>query len=162
MPRSRAGPDGRTILVVEDQDDLRRVLVRVLQLEGYAVLQAQDGARALEVLDERGGAVDLVISDLVMPHVGGLELYERSREVAGGTAFLLTSGYDEQAFRKGLAGVPRRRLPGQALRRRRAAGPCPRAHRARARGAGLLSCRDVSTESPAAGAPALAEARTDR
>jgi YesN/AraC family two-component response regulator len=46
--------------------------------------------------------VDLIISDLVMPRMGGLELYERSRAVAPGAAFLLTSGYDEQFHRDGL------------------------------------------------------------
>lgn len=95
---------GKTVLVVEDQEDLRRVLARVLQLEGYAVLQAEDGLRAVALLESCQGEVDLIVSDLVMPHLGGLELLERARVIAPRAAFLLTSGYDEQLNREGLSG----------------------------------------------------------
>jgi CheY-like chemotaxis protein len=74
-----AGPttsslDGRasaTILVVEDEDTLRALLVRMLEAEGYTTIEATDGRDALRVLDEHEGGVDLVVLDMVMPVMDG-------------------------------------------------------------------------------------------
>jgi PAS domain S-box-containing protein len=88
------GGDER-ILVVEDQGDLRRVLMSILQDLGYTVRGARDGMEALGVLDETKGAFDLVISDMVMPHMDGLALLKRCRTLFPGLAFLLQSGYSE-------------------------------------------------------------------
>jgi len=60
--------------VVDDEDAVRAVVVRNLQAEGYEVLRAREGREALRELEEIGGAVDLVITDLVMPGVGGVQL----------------------------------------------------------------------------------------
>lgn len=78
VSQSRAARRGR-ILVVDDEDAVRAVVARSLQAEGYEVLQARDGREALRELEEIGGAVDLVITDLVMPGLGGLQL---ARELA--------------------------------------------------------------------------------
>jgi two-component system, cell cycle sensor histidine kinase and response regulator CckA len=67
---------GRTILVVDDEESLRVMLVRTLAGEGYRVLQAGDGVEALEVLEAEPD-VSLVLTDLVMPRMNGLELAER-------------------------------------------------------------------------------------
>ena len=75
---SRGGLRGR-ILVVDDEDGVRAVVARTLQAEGYEVLVAREGREALRELDEIGGAVDLVITDLVMPGMGGVQL---ARELA--------------------------------------------------------------------------------
>jgi PAS domain S-box-containing protein len=62
------------ILVVDDEEAIRAIVSRMLQAEGYEVLRARDGLEALRELQEVGGAVDLVITDLVMPGMGGRAL----------------------------------------------------------------------------------------
>ena len=67
--------DTRTVLVVEDEDAVRIGIRRLLQDEGYTVLEASNGAKALQLLDEmEAGAVDLVLTDLRMPVMDGREL----------------------------------------------------------------------------------------
>jgi len=73
LVRTRGESRGR-ILVVDDEDAVRAVVARNLQSEGYEVLRARDGREALRELEEIGGAVDLVITDLVMPGMGGVQL----------------------------------------------------------------------------------------
>jgi CheY-like chemotaxis protein len=63
-----------TILLVDDHEDLRRVLFRLLTREGYEVLLAEDGRAALAVIEELHHPVDLIISDVRMPAMGGEEL----------------------------------------------------------------------------------------
>jgi len=65
-PRGRA-----TILVVEDEESLRTLIVRMLDAEGYATLQAADGREALAVVEAHEGEVDLVVTDMVMPVMDG-------------------------------------------------------------------------------------------
>ena len=71
--RSGSRPRAR-LLVVEDEDSVRIVITRTLQGEGYEVLGARDGREALRLLEEVGGAVNLVITDVVMPGMGGAQL----------------------------------------------------------------------------------------
>jgi CheY-like chemotaxis protein len=71
--RSRERLRGR-ILVVDDEEAIRAIVARTLQVEGYEVLVAGDGNEALRELDEIGGAIDLVITDLMMPGMGGAQL----------------------------------------------------------------------------------------
>jgi len=71
--RTRAASRGR-ILVVEDEDPVRLVVMRTLQSDGYEVLGARNGNEALEQLDEIGGAVNLVLTDIVMPGMSGRQL----------------------------------------------------------------------------------------
>ena len=82
-----------TILVVEDESDLRRVATRILQQAGYQVLTAADGQEALEVLRQQPGPIHLVLSDLVMPRLGGRGLYDAARREGITTPFLFASGY---------------------------------------------------------------------
>jgi PAS domain S-box-containing protein len=83
-PRGRSsvhqGDSRGRILVVDDEEAIRTVVGRVLQAEGYEVLRAREGLEALRELQEVGGAVDLVITDLVMPGMGGRVL---GAELAG-------------------------------------------------------------------------------
>jgi DNA-binding NtrC family response regulator len=70
-------PSGtETILVVEDATDLRRLTVQTLKASGYRVLSARDGVDALEVSKRHKGAIHLLLTDLVMPQMGGRELVE--------------------------------------------------------------------------------------
>jgi len=94
-PVERDGPTPRRVLVVEDDDLVRPLLESVLRREGFEVLVAEDGARALELCEGVGGAVDLVLSDLQMPHMSGIELCGRLRERDPTLAVLFMSGYTD-------------------------------------------------------------------
>jgi two-component system cell cycle sensor histidine kinase/response regulator CckA len=84
---------GGLILIAEDEEMIRRSAKRVLERFGYTVLQAADGAEALERMIEAGHDLDLVISDIVMPHLDGLELHRKARARGYQTPFLFMSGY---------------------------------------------------------------------
>ncbi len=88
------------ILVVEDEPEVRKVLVEALTGLGYEVYQAADGLAALEML-RRGLAVGLVLTDVVMPHMGGMELCEAARAAAPDLRFLFSSGYAEDTVHVG-------------------------------------------------------------
>ena len=86
-----------TILLVEDEDSVREVASRILQRQGYSVVEARNGKEALREFGERGREFDLIITDIVMPEMGGLELAQRVREWAPAARILFTSGYTEDA-----------------------------------------------------------------
>ena len=67
----------RCILVVDDSPDIRRIVTRALTDARYAVLEAEDGARALQILEREGVDLDLVLTDIKMPRVDGVELGRR-------------------------------------------------------------------------------------
>ena len=85
-----------TILLVEDEEMVRRAGRRILEKHGYRVLQASDGAEALELLRTRGSEIALVVSDVVMPRMGGRELYASLRDEGYRMPFLFTSGYTDR------------------------------------------------------------------
>ena len=84
---------GETILVVEDQAQLRRATVHTLEREGYRVLSAPDGIEALHLLRTHSEPIDLVFTDLVMARLGGRGLYQIVRREGRMTPFIFTSGY---------------------------------------------------------------------
>jgi PAS domain S-box-containing protein len=88
-----------TILLVEDEAAIRRAAKRLLEKKGYTVLLAGDGVEALDVFDRHDSNIDLVITDVVMPRLGGRQLYESLRQRAPGTRFLFTSGYTARDMR---------------------------------------------------------------
>jgi CheY-like chemotaxis protein len=79
------------ILFVEDDAPSRHVYAELLRSEGYQVAEAQDGAEALELFDK--GAVDLVISDLVLPKLHGLNLVELIRSESPDMPIIVISGH---------------------------------------------------------------------
>ena len=87
-----------TVLLVEDATAVRSVIRQVLERLGYTVLDAADGQLALEVAARHHGPIDLVITDIVMPALGGRELAERLRQVRPGIRILYTSGYTDDAI----------------------------------------------------------------
>ncbi|GEM_PF-3136516 len=89
--RARGGRE--TILVVEDDDAVRTVVEAMLARSGYAVLTAGTGAEALRLCAERGGRIDLLLSDVVMPGMSGPALVERLREIGPDLSVLFMSGY---------------------------------------------------------------------
>jgi nitrogen-specific signal transduction histidine kinase len=96
-----APPGGtETILLVEDDASVRRLVERVLTASGYHVLVAADPVEALALSRERDGAIDLLLTDLVMPNMGGRALSDALRSERPGLKVLLMSGYaDDDAAR---------------------------------------------------------------
>jgi two-component system cell cycle sensor histidine kinase/response regulator CckA len=85
-----------TILVVDDQEGLCTLLCEILRRNGYTVLGAANGREALRVVGEQPGRIDLVITDMVMPQMGGRELAETLRSLQPKINILLMSGYMEK------------------------------------------------------------------
>jgi two-component system, cell cycle sensor histidine kinase and response regulator CckA len=91
-----------TILLVEDEEGLRSLNARGLRSRGYTVIEASNGIEALEALDEKDGAVDLVVSDVVMPEMDGPTLLRAMRKRNPNLKIIFVSGYAEDAFAKSL------------------------------------------------------------
>jgi two-component system cell cycle sensor histidine kinase/response regulator CckA len=91
-----------TILLVEDEEGLRSLNARGLRSRGYSVIEASNGIEALEALEERNGAVDLVVSDVVMPEMDGPTLLKTMRGRNPDLRIIFVSGYAEDAFEKSL------------------------------------------------------------
>ena len=104
-PRPSRGADltGQgTILLVEDEEGLRSLNARGLRSRGYSVIEASNGIEAMEALEERNGAVDLVVSDVVMPEMDGPTLLKAMRGRNPDLKIIFVSGYAEDAFEKSL------------------------------------------------------------
>ncbi len=91
-PVSHAGR-GETVLVVEDEDDLREVITRLLTLGGYRVITATDGDAALSLARSAETPIDLVLTDVVMPGTQGKEVAEEVLALRPGTPVVFMSGY---------------------------------------------------------------------
>src|SRR5690349_14549688 len=91
-----------TILLVEDEDGLRSLNARGLRSRGYSVIEAANGVEAIEALAEKDGAVDLVVSDVVMPEMDGPTLLKSMRSRNPDLKIIFVSGYAEDAFEKSL------------------------------------------------------------
>ncbi|HEX2167715.1 MAG TPA: ATP-binding protein [Longimicrobiales bacterium] len=84
-----------TVLVVEDEDSVRRLTTRILELRGWTVISAADGAEALQIMIARSGEVDLIVTDLMMRGMGGRELVAELRNRGIHLPTLFVSGYAE-------------------------------------------------------------------
>ncbi len=96
LPPVRSEPPARgkeTILVVEDDDTVRLVTRRILERGGYHVIAARDGRQALEEVERPGRNIDLIVTDVTMPRMGGAELGSELRSRRPGTRILYLSGY---------------------------------------------------------------------
>ena len=91
-----------TILLVEDEDAVRAFGSRALISRGYEVHEAASGVEALEVMEEFGDEIDLVVSDVVMPEMDGPTLLGELRKSYPDLKFIFVSGYAEEAFAKNL------------------------------------------------------------
>jgi PAS domain S-box-containing protein len=87
--------EGRTILLVEDEEQVRRSTTRILERAGYHVITAENGARALRLLTASSTAIHLVLTDAAMPELGGRELAQRVTELRPDVPVVLMSGYAE-------------------------------------------------------------------
>jgi two-component system cell cycle sensor histidine kinase/response regulator CckA len=86
-----------TILLVEDEASLRALAAESLRRLGYSVVQAGNGLEALAAVEQHDRAIDIVVTDIVMPRMGGVNLVERLREKGSGFAVIFMSGYTEVA-----------------------------------------------------------------
>lgn len=101
VPEKAVRGGHETILVVEDEAPLRELVCSLLECHGYQILQAESGARALEVWHECRDKVDLVLTDLVMPdHMNGRELAEKLWAERPELKVIFTSGYSAEAVGK--------------------------------------------------------------
>ena len=95
-------PAGQTILVVEDNDVVREAIVSTLEGMKFRVLEAADGLEGLRKYEEEATAIDLVISDMVMPNMSGAALHQRISEAYPGVKMILISGYPRDEEGKAL------------------------------------------------------------
>src|SRR5262249_40519518 len=101
--KPRADMTGQgTILLVEDEEGLRSLNARGLRSRGYSVIEASNGVEAMEALEEKSGAIDLVVSDVVMPEMDGPTLLKEMRGRNPDVKIIFVSGYAEDAFEKSL------------------------------------------------------------
>ncbi|HEY2359983.1 MAG TPA: response regulator [Candidatus Angelobacter sp.] len=97
-------PGHETILLVDNEEDLRNATGEYLESCGYRVLTAGDGKEAIEICNRYAGPISLLISDIVMPKLGGRGLVDHVRKTRPGTNVLIISGYGADAvWRHGIA-----------------------------------------------------------
>jgi CheY-like chemotaxis protein len=95
LPRADRGQE--TILLVEDEINLRRLARQYLENQGYKILEAEDGAAALQIVDGHQGAIDLLLTDVIMPGMNGRELATHISRSLPNIRVLYMSGYTENA-----------------------------------------------------------------
>jgi PAS domain S-box-containing protein len=95
-PTDLAGTE--TVLLVEDNDQVRNLAREVLRRQGYTVLSAKDGIEALNLAESHDGPVHLLLTDVVMPGMNGRELYARAAVLRPGLKVLFMSGYPEDVI----------------------------------------------------------------
>ena len=96
--RSREGDERTgTVLLVEDSDVVREVIVRMLEADGFTVLPASCGEDALSISRRRDMSFDLLLTDIVMPEMSGVELADRLKRERPGMRILFMTGYAEEA-----------------------------------------------------------------
>ena len=87
-----------TILVVEDEPLLRKMMIRILDGQGYKILEAAHGEEALRIFNESKTSIHLVVTDVIMPHMGGKQLYDNIKTTNSVTKILFMSGYTDQSI----------------------------------------------------------------
>lgn len=96
---TQGGPSDGCILVVDDESTIRKLLKRHLERRGYEVLLAENGAEALRVLHSSGDRIRLVILDMIMPGMTGLEALIELRRTHHSLPVLISSGYNQDEDR---------------------------------------------------------------
>ncbi|MBN1268584.1 MAG: response regulator [Kiritimatiellae bacterium] len=100
MPSESPGADEKqgaaTILVVEDEEPIRRLMARMLQMKGYRALMAADGTEALTVCEEHADRIDLIITDIIMPKLSGKQLVQELKKKRKDFKVIFMSGYSSE------------------------------------------------------------------
>jgi len=91
---------GETIMVVEDSEPVRNLVVRCLERHGYTVLQAGSGAEALKLANRHQDAIDLFLCDVILPKMDGIELSKRVKSVRPDSGVVFMSGFTDDALAK--------------------------------------------------------------
>ncbi|MCC5971794.1 MAG: response regulator, partial [Pararhodobacter sp.] len=99
--------DGTVVLLVEDEAPVRAFAARALRLQGYHVIEAENGEQALEFLDDAALRVDIFVSDVVMPGLDGPGWVARALVERPGTPVVFVSGYTEDGLSAALSRIPR-------------------------------------------------------
>ena len=99
-PRSQPRPHGgtETILLVEDQPEVRAIARTILSRQGYTVLDADGGVAALKIVNAHEGQIDMLLTDVIMPVIGGQELARQVLEMRPGVHVLFASGYTDDVL----------------------------------------------------------------
>jgi two-component system, cell cycle sensor histidine kinase and response regulator CckA len=84
-----------TVMVADDDEQIRGLVWEILAMEGFRVLPARNGHEGLEVLGRHGEGVDVVLADVVMPRLGGREMAQRAVELLPHLRVLFISGYGD-------------------------------------------------------------------
>jgi CheY-like chemotaxis protein len=126
---------GDTILLVEDDAQVRQIVTRMLESFGYRVLATASGEEGLALVSDSAARIDLLLTDLVMPGFGGREVAERLRKHRPDVRVLYMSGYTADVGRAPRRDRSRDRVPPEAVRRGRARRSGSVAPRRGARGA---------------------------
>lgn len=90
--KMKAG-QGQLIMVVDDEADLRNMTKRILEKRGYRVLLAESGTAAIEIFHAHLDEIDLVLLDMIMPGIDGIQVYEKLRQIKSDIKVILMSGY---------------------------------------------------------------------
>jgi CheY-like chemotaxis protein len=98
--RTQVAGGTETVLVAEDEPVVRELTCKILRQRGYTVLEAEGGVQALALAKEHPGTIHLLLTDVVMPEMGGPELAQRLRAARPGTLVLYMSGYTDDAILK--------------------------------------------------------------
>jgi CheY-like chemotaxis protein len=103
-PASNAPRGTETILVVEDEEGVRMMIRQMLESRGFTVFEAKDGTEALKMIEWNSDRIDLLLTDVVMPHIGGPRLAQVVKSKRPGIKVLFMSGYtDSNLIRSGIA-----------------------------------------------------------
>ncbi len=85
-----------TVLLVDDEQTIRTVVRRMLERDGFTVIEAADGRDAIEVFREHADEIRVVLLDMAMPHMGGEETFQELKKISPDVQVILSSGYTEE------------------------------------------------------------------
>jgi two-component system cell cycle sensor histidine kinase/response regulator CckA len=103
MTSGKPTADRKTILLVDDEQAVRSIVLRILRRADYEVVEAEDGAAAIRIAESHPGAIDLVVTDMFMPGMMGPEMVRKLMVMRPGIRALFMSGY---ADKDSTSGVP--------------------------------------------------------
>jgi two-component system cell cycle sensor histidine kinase/response regulator CckA len=107
----------QTILLAEDTDEIRHMLAGVLCKNGYRVLEAGDGMEALKISDSYAGSIDILITDVAMPRLSGMDLIRDLKPRRPGTRVLAISGWTDAVLDPGTPFLQKPFTPTTLLRK---------------------------------------------